>query len=99
MMQTFTLKIDDAYYKTVVDFLELLPKKVLKIETPKMSKAQKRILEAVEAHKRGELKTFEMDDKFWDDMDAIIEQVARDNKSKVSKWAMRDDYAINCNIH
>jgi len=34
-MRTITLKINDAYYKTVVDFLELLPKKVLKIETPK----------------------------------------------------------------
>ena len=34
-MQTLTLKIEDNYYKKVVDFLELLPKKAVKIETPK----------------------------------------------------------------
>ena len=50
-----------------------------------MSKTQKRIVEAVEAYKRGELEVFDMDDKFWDEMDAVIEQAARDNESKVSK--------------
>jgi hypothetical protein len=34
-MQTLTLKIEDNYYQKVVDFLELLPKKAVKIETPK----------------------------------------------------------------
>ena len=33
----------------------------------KMSKTQKRIVEAVEAYKRGELEVFDMDDKFWDE--------------------------------
>lgn len=34
-MQTLTLKIEDSYYQKVVDFLELLPKKAVKIEAPK----------------------------------------------------------------
>ncbi len=34
-MRTITLKIEDSYYQKVVDFLELLPKKAVKIETPK----------------------------------------------------------------
>ena len=34
-MQTLTLKIEDSYYQKVVDFLELLPKKAVKIETAK----------------------------------------------------------------
>lgn len=34
-MRTLTLKIEDSYYQKVVDFLELLPKKAVKIETQK----------------------------------------------------------------
>lgn len=34
-MQTLTLKIEDSYYQKVVDFLELLPKKAVRIEAPK----------------------------------------------------------------
>lgn len=48
----------------------------------KMSKAQKRVAKDLEAYKRGELKIFDMDDKFWDDMDAVIEQAARDSEIK-----------------
>ncbi len=34
-MQTLTLKIEDAYYSKVVDFIQSLPKKAVKIEAPK----------------------------------------------------------------
>ncbi len=45
-----------------------------------MSKAQKQIAEALEAYKRGELEVFDMDDKFWDGIDAVIEQASRESK-------------------
>ena len=34
-MQTLTLKIEDAYYQKVMDFIQSLPKKAVKMETPK----------------------------------------------------------------
>jgi Mg/Co/Ni transporter MgtE len=55
-MQTLTLKIEDSYYQKVVDFLELLPKKAVKIETQRMSKAQKQVARDLELYKKGELK-------------------------------------------
>jgi len=84
-MQTLTLKIEDSYYQKVVDFLELLPKKAVKIETQRMSKAQKQVARDLELYKKGELKTFDMDEKFWDGIDAVIEQTSRNNESKASR--------------
>ncbi len=84
-MQTLTLKIEDSYYQKVVDFLELLPKKAVKIETQRMSKAQKQVARDLELYKKGELKTFDMDEKFWDGIDAVIEQASRNNESKASR--------------
>ena len=34
-MQTLTLKIEDAYYSKVLEFIQSLPKKAVKMETPK----------------------------------------------------------------
>ena len=34
-MQTLTLKIEDAYYPKVMDFIQSLPKKAVKMEAPK----------------------------------------------------------------
>lgn len=34
-MQTLTLKIEDAYYQKVMDFIQSLPKKAVKMEAPK----------------------------------------------------------------
>ncbi len=34
-MQTQTLKIEDAYYPKVMDFIQSLPKKAVKMEAPK----------------------------------------------------------------
>jgi len=35
-----------------------------------MSKAQKQVAKDMEAYKRGELEVFDMDDKFWADIEA-----------------------------
>ena len=50
-----------------------------------MSKAQKQVARDLEAYKKGELKTFDMDEKFWDGIDAVIEQASRNNESKASR--------------
>ena len=84
-MQTLTLKIEDAYYSKVVEFIQSLPKKAVKMEAQKMSKAQKQVARDLEAYKKGELKTFDMDEKFWDNIDAIIEEASRNNESKASR--------------
>ena len=84
-MQTLTLKIEDAYYQKVMDFIHSLPKKAVKMEAQKMSKAQKQVARDLEAYKKGELKTFDMDEKFWDGIDAVIEQASRNNESKASR--------------
>lgn len=34
-MQTLTLKIEDAYYSKVIDFIQSLPKKAVKMEAQK----------------------------------------------------------------
>ena len=34
-MQTLTLKIEEAYYQKVMDFIHSLPKKAVKMEAPK----------------------------------------------------------------
>ena len=49
-----------------------------------MSKAQKQIAEALEAYKKGELEVFDMDDKFWDNIDVIIEEASRDSKQETA---------------
>ena len=46
----------------------------------KLSKAQKQVARDLESYRKGELKTFDMDDKFWGDIDAIIEEVSRESK-------------------
>lgn len=45
-----------------------------------MSKAQKQVAIDLESYKKGELKTFDMDDKFWDDIDVVIEEASRESK-------------------
>lgn len=48
-----------------------------------MSKAQKQVARDLESYKKGELKTCEMDDKFWDDIDVIIEEASRESKQEI----------------
>jgi hypothetical protein len=58
-MQTLTLKIEDSYYQKVVDFLELLPKKAVKIETHKYAKEQEianSVLQGLKEVKEGKTK-------------------------------------------
>ncbi len=48
-----------------------------------MSKAQKQTAETLEAYKKGELEVFDMDDKFWDGINAVIEEASRESNREI----------------
>lgn len=75
-------KIEDAYYPKVMDFIQSLPKKAVKMEAQKMSKAQKQV--ARDLVIKGELKHL-----IWtailDGIDAVIGTGIEEYESKASR--------------
>lgn len=57
-------------------------KKAVRVKVSAISKAQKQAAKDLEDYKRGELKTFKMNSKFWDEMDEIIEKMEKENESR-----------------
>ena len=69
-----TIRINDLYAQEALELLSSLPEDAISVE-PKPWYADE-VKRRVEEYKSGEMKTYPLDQSFWDEMDDYIDTVA-----------------------